>query len=403
MIKAFQFCGCLLCCFLLLTPEESKSSVQGFSVTGPSPSPARFRGLRRSPPLLIPSLKSHEGGSRSISPSDLLYQEQEKLLVARGEFEGKLFHGKGTPLPAHIVKGTGSPSGGFGKKQQPQKAKTKTKFNPTVNTNQQLLAQAAKSHAQVLQTEGVLRIDKVLSSADALREYVYDLRQQYETEIDQGLKVPQDCFADVLLKSNRCDMPLPIDNPLVKQALQEVLFQTAVGSTIELLLGPDAVLYELSCLISDPGSQRQVMHPDTPCQKDKAVLYTCFVALQDITPDMGPTTWLPRTHKPEVHAQFQQDQVLDDDSAEGVSSLSPKDALLTSLVDDAQLGCLPKGSCALFDSRVLHCGGSNQSLSSSRALFYFSFQRPKIVYVGNPGSIRNEYIGQFTLQDLKNL
>jgi ectoine hydroxylase-related dioxygenase (phytanoyl-CoA dioxygenase family) len=70
------------------------------------------------------------------------------------------------------------------------------------------------------------------------------------------------------------------------------------------LLGKDAILYELSCMMRDPNSQRQVVHPDTP-HKEEAVLYTCFVALQDISIDMGPTTWLPRTHTQEMHERFQ--------------------------------------------------------------------------------------------------
>jgi hypothetical protein len=47
------------------------------------------------------------------------------------------------------------------------------------------------------------------------------------------------------------------------------------------------------------------------------------------------------------------------------------------------LGLLPKGCCAIFDSRTLHCGGANRS-DKSRALFYFTFKNPKIGDPGNP-------------------
>lgn len=47
------------------------------------------------------------------------------------------------------------------------------------------------------------------------------------------------------------------------------------------------------------------------------------------------------------------------------------------------LGLLPKGCCAIFDSRTLHCGGANRS-DTSRALFYFTFKNPKIGDPGNP-------------------
>jgi hypothetical protein len=46
----------------------------------------------------------------------------------------------------------------------------------------------------------------------------------------------------------------------------------------------DFVRIDLSCLMSDAKSQRQVVHPNTPHQpQEEAILYTCFVALQDIS------------------------------------------------------------------------------------------------------------------------
>lgn len=138
--------------------------------------------------------------------------------------------------------------------------------------------------------------------------------------------------------------------------------------------------------MSDPNSDRQVVHPDTPCQSrnEEPVLYTCFIALQDISLDMGPTTWLPGTHNLEIHQQFQNE--------------SQKDDLLKNR--DAVLGTLRKGDCAIFDSRLLHCGGANIS-DKSRALLYFSFQNPKVVNVGNPPSIRPSMVGKWNLKDLQ--
>lgn len=130
--------------------------------------------------------------------------------------------------------------------------------------------------------------------------------------------------------------------------------------------------------MSDVGSQRQVIHPDTPFIDGKGpVLYTCFIALQDVTLDMGPTTWLPRTHTKEVHDAF-------------TAGTESKDELLKK--QPAVLGLLPKGSCGIFDSRLLHCGSANRSsdTSKSRALFYFSFKNPTVGYTGNPASIRAE-------------
>ena len=90
---------------------------------------------------------------------------------------------------------------------------------------------------------------------------------------------------------------VPLGDELITQALEEALCQSPVGATVASVFSDDAVLHEFSCLMSDPGSQRQVIHPDTPYIEGKGpVLYTCFIALQDVTMDMGPTVWLPRTH-----------------------------------------------------------------------------------------------------------
>lgn len=97
---------------------------------------------------------------------------------------------------------------------------------------------------------------------------------------------------------------------------------------------------------------------------------------------MGPPVWLPQTHTEEAHKQFQDEQV-DADGQE-----SGKDRLLRTR--PSVLGTLSKGSCVIYDSRVLHCGTANKSLDRSRALFYFSFRNPAVVYPGNPASIRSD-------------
>lgn len=321
---------------------------------------------------------------------NLLYQEQEKMLVARGILEGQLMadnmHNT-SPIQAHVVKGAGT-KGGFG---------TASSQNKNSSSSTAVKAQA-KELAKVLKQQGVVRIDNVLSPAvaDELRCFLYDMRAESQALIQAGEIQPMQRFADVLLRQNRCDMPVPLGPDIVTQALDQVLLESPVGAVVKKLLTEQAVLYELSCLCSDPGSQRQVMHPDTPYnpQSDEPVLYTCFIALQDITLDMGPTTWLPNTHTLAMHEQFQDETI-----AEGAAE-SPKDALLRTR--PAVLGTLPKGSCGLYDSRLLHCGGANQSSNRSRALFYLSFRNPKVPSVGNPGSIRRDMIGKWNLKSLQN-
>lgn len=310
----------------------------------------------------------------SADASGLLYQEQENILIRRGELE-ESFVTNAKPLEAPVIKvrGTGK-AGGFGGGG--------SKGKKSVNINVKSLKAEGKPHAQVLKKEGVVRINKVLKpdTADAVREYLYDLRYQSEEEVHEGKIQPIQRFANVLLKHNRCDLTIPLGDDIITKALREALVISPVGAAIYSLFG-DAILHEFSCLMSDPGSQRQVIHPDTPCIDGKgSVLYTCFIALQDVTLDMGPTVWFPRTHNTDAHRAFQ-------NSVNIEGGDSPKDNLIKT--QPAVLGLLSKGDCAIFDSRLLHCGSANRS-DQSRALFYFSFKSPDVGYPGNPASIRKE-------------
>ena len=307
--------------------------------------------------------------------SNLLYQEQEKLIVRRGELEEDLIMSDRADVTVlktikMNLRGVGK-AGGFGGGS-----------NSKSNANKSSFKVEAKAYSKELIKNGVVRIDNAISSdvADSLREFVSDLRKRSEEEVTNGSVQSIQRFADVLLKSNRCDLTIPVGDDIVTKALNEALRESPVGQTIASILSDDAILYELSCLISDPGSQRQVIHPDTPFLQGKGpVLYTTFIALQDICLDMGPTTWLPGTHTFESHEKFK-----DDNSSVGESK---KDVLIRNT--ELALGILPKGSCAIFDSRLLHCGTANKS-DTSRALFYFSFKSSDVGYPGNPASIRPE-------------
>ena len=304
---------------------------------------------------------------RSSAASDLLYQEQENLIVQRGELE-ESFITDAIPLEAPKIKirGAGA-AGGF------------AKSSSSSNNNKA----EGKEYAKVLKKEGVVRIDNVLSSetADALHKYLYDLRKQSEEEVAAGKIEPIQRFANVLLKHNRCDLTIPVGDDVIRKALDETLRVSPIGATVSTIFGDDAILHEFSCLMSDPGSQRQVIHPDTPYIDGKGpVLYTCFIALQDVTLDMGPTVWLLRTHRKEAHEEFKDNSLSEDGE-------SKKDSLIRK--QPARLGLLNKGDCAIFDSRLLHCGSANRSVDgTSRALFYFSWKCSNVGYPGNPASIR---------------
>jgi len=182
----------------------------------------------------------------------------------------------------------------------------------------------------------------------------------------------------------------------VQMALRELLVgRGGGGSSAALLhtllrdsLGDDASLYELSALVSEPGSPRQPVHPDNPYQP-RAPLLTCFVALQPVMPMMGPTTFLPRTHTAEAHAAFEG----------GVTS---RDALLST--SPHVVACLDAGDASLFDSRTMHCGGANDAeAGGTRVLFYCSFRNPNAeAPVGNVGSLHASIKAKpITLRELR--
>ena len=132
------------------------------------------------------------------------------------------------------------------------------------------------------------------------------------------------------------------------------------------------------------------MHCDTPYLEQVAPLYTFFVALQDVESNMGHTTFLPRTHCRAAHDLF---------------NAGPRQKAQLIAASPAVQSGLAKGDAAIFDSRVLHCGGENSSLDRRRVLFYFTFTAGDTKQFNpNPsrgaGSIRSQDRFQISLRSL---
>ena len=169
-------------------------------------------------------------------------------------------------------------------------------------------------------------------------------------------------FGKVHSRSARYDMYLENDG-IYHDALKDMLRR---GSTLERLFGLlfsglPSVFHEFSALVSDSGSSRQPIHPDSKYTA-KPILYSCFVALQDVDETMGPTWFLPSTHTEASHGQYNN------------SNSGDKNAFLTSC--EYRKATLRKGDVAVMDSRTLHCGGPNVSESSRRVLMYFTLRNP---------------------------
>jgi hypothetical protein len=238
---------------------------------------------------------------------------------------------------------------------------------------------------RVLRTKGVVRLASVLSdeSCDRVREVI-------SAQLDHALAQGRDMvpgrsegfgnfgtgfgFGSARMREQRWDMYLPYEG-VCRDALNELLKGSSettalppLGSVFRSMLlndncdnGSEATLFDWSSFTSAPGSARQPVHPDNRYQEEPPLL-TAFVALQDVTQDIGPTIFLPGTHTLKAHDQFNGD-------AEG------KDQLLSGSL--YQTALLKKGDAAVFDPRCLHCGGANTSESSRRVLLYMSFKNPR--------------------------
>lgn len=169
--------------------------------------------------------------------------------------------------------------------------------------------------------------------------------------------------------------------PLLRHFLRPCDVRDAAGeySDAPPLDVAQATLVELSSLHSLPGSEAQEKHSDTkaisPDHSTRCIV-TCFVALQDIELEMGPTLLWPATHVSREHYCVEYATV--EARSRGVAS---KPALLR------------KGDVLVMDSRLVHCGGANRS-DTDRVLFYLSWKVPGSDSTGGGFAIRPDYEGK---------
>lgn len=225
-----------------------------------------------------------------------------------------------------------------------------------------------------------------------MQNYIDDYLQESIQSVESFKEPSAWRFANVLEKGHRWDLLLPFDDDddhrsgqlqsssaIVMKCMNEALGEGGtIGNIIEDLLGPHAVLYELACLISDSGSNRQEIHPDIIYQPDgKIRLIACFLSLQDIDSTMGPTVFLPDTVT-QYHHNAINNELLANDMLSSTSSV---------------ISTLSAGDASLYNPMVLHAGGGNvsQNPPKRRRLFYFTFLNPEFDDPSNdfnPGSIR---------------
>jgi hypothetical protein len=219
-----------------------------------------------------------------------------------------------------------------------------------------------KDAVDAVRTRGVALVEDALPDAslrEALRSRILEQR-----DAGAGLSsvLGERCDAGA---TTRFDIRLPYDDVVSKATSSLLRRGGPLADALDALVGPDAPLWECAALVSEAGAPAQTVHGDTfwdaePC------LFTAFVALQDIDPELGPTLFFPGSHL----SPTAQDDLEDD----GPSAL---DAF------DAELGVMRAGACTLYDGRLLHAGQPNSQ--GTRVLFYVSFKAP-----GADGGLGNE-------------
>lgn len=136
----------------------------------------------------------------------------------------------------------------------------------------------------------------------------------------------------------------------------------AVLEAIEDATG-EAVMVEMSVLSTERGADRQVLHPDVSYDAPHAPLYSLFIALQDVTPEMGPTCFVLGTQDKASHDIFPMTKW-------GEAQFA---ALEGRVFCDATLR---KGDAVLYDARTFHQGGANEY--GRRALMALTFMKPPV-------------------------
>jgi hypothetical protein len=318
------------------------------------------------------------------SAQDLLYQDQQEALLRQAVHEQELLtRKKPKELKAPKIK--------------PGAAKAGTGFGGAkVDPKQRV----AEQQAEILNRDGVLRINNVLSeeTADKFREYVLKQQATAAAETERDPSLSQAYYGVENERKNRCDLQLSLlrggygagegkefDSHPLADALQELLgADGSLRPIYEHLVTPTGELYELATVITDPGSMQQTVHADLPF-KPIAPIYVIFLALQDVNEHMGPTSFLVGTHTPDSDAMFHSDE--------------KEEHLMKA---DCRLATLKKGDCVLFDARTLHAGNANDlEKGETRALLNFSFRNPQVTgNLGYDGSIMPGYVEAITLADI---
>lgn len=243
-----------------------------------------------------------------------------------------------------------------------------------------------------LRAQGFVHLPRVIvdsSLISDLDEHISRVEADNARQTAAGLAMHEHASGSLLPPAlepeGRSDVLLLLQPP-VTSALSAALIGSGLQTLLTACLGPDALMWELSAMRSRPGARPQPFHPDVNWQSDEPSALVVWIALCDVTREMGPTLLIPRTHTQRAHAIFRRADAATAAAAVGCERL------------EAPL--LRRGDALIMDSRVLHCGQANLS-ASERTLFYCTFRR-----AGNAdaewlqSSLRESLRDRYPLEDL---
>lgn len=213
-----------------------------------------------------------------------------------------------------------------------------------------LRAKTLRSVRDALQTYGAAVVHNVLSAdaADALRA---DLLAGDEPGVSTRRRLHRRSSDMIISSGRRRHWHLDpftdrnVSSVMVALGLQRDAATGTARGLLGQLVTPRSSLVEIAAIVVHARARAQNFHPDTHAPPRHATearcvrMVSCFVALQDITAEMGPLELLPGSHAHKTTP--------DEYDATSVKVL------------------LPKGAVVLMDSRTIHRGGAHTVRNSS--------------------------------------
>eukprot|EP01059_Diplonema_ambulator_P027682 TRINITY_DN460_c2_g1_i1.p1 TRINITY_DN460_c2_g1~~TRINITY_DN460_c2_g1_i1.p1 ORF type:complete len:306 (+),score=33.31 TRINITY_DN460_c2_g1_i1:57-920(+) len=155
------------------------------------------------------------------------------------------------------------------------------------------------------------------------------------------------------------------------------------------LVTESGVLVAMGIMVNDPGAKYQTWHADTVPDPRSAKLFTFFVALEDITDDMGPTGLVGGSHRqPFINSCSEEIRATKRAPCHSLIDAHPKLA-----------ATLSQGDVLIMDSTIYHRANENTS-GKRRRYFYFSMTSPGKLPVGSTYTLLDGYkTAQLTLKN----